>query len=130
MLFRLLKRRRAIKSFVYDLPLKLERRFGQKTYFSLKEVDALFATGKYDKTFSAYAYALFCSRKDFDSYFQELNVRCTYDGLRKFVSKKYFNGVIDFNASSLFRFAKGIGRGSYDENEVAGEVGVDSSGHH
>jgi hypothetical protein len=97
--------------------LELKRRFGEKSYYSLKEVDALFATGKYDKAFSAYAYALFCSRNDFDSYFRELNVRCTYDGLRKFVSKKYFSGVIDFNASSLFRFARGVGDGSYEENK-------------
>src|SRR4051812_24995503 len=114
-MFRLLKRRKAIRSFIYKLPLELRQRFGEKNTYSIDEVDRMFDAGKYNAAFKAYAFALFCSRASFDSYFSQLNVNCTYDGLRQFVARKYFKGIIDFDALSLFRFAKGIGQSSYRE---------------
>jgi hypothetical protein len=130
-MFRLLKRRKAIKSYIYRLSLELHRRFGEKRFYSFEEVDRLFENGKYDKAFSAYAYALLCSRSSFDSYFSQLKVNCTYDGLRKFVAKKYFSGIIDFDASSIVHFAKGVGDKSYYESNL-GSSSNDSgfSGHH
>ncbi len=116
MLLRLLKRRKAIKSFVYKLPLELHRRFGNKQFYSLEQVERALENGKYDKAFSAYAYALLCSRKDFDSHFGELKLKCTYDSLRMFVSKKYFDGIFDFDGGAVVRFAKGVGDQSYEEN--------------
>ena len=115
-MFRLLKRRKAIKNFVFKLPLELHRRFGEKRYYSFAEVDRLLADDKYDRAFSAYAYALFCSRKDFDAYFSALKVNCTYDGLRKFAARKYFKGIIDFDAPAIVRFAEGVGDMAYEEN--------------
>jgi len=126
-MFRLLKRRKAIKSFVYRLSLELHRRFGEKRFYSFEEVDRLIERGKYDKAFTAYAYALFCSRKAFDSYFEGLKVNCTYDGLREFASKKYLYGVMDFDALSIVRFAKGVGDKSYYESDL-GDTG--GSAHH
>ena len=131
MFLRLLKRRKAIKSFVYRLPLELHRRFGDNRYYSVEEVDRSLEDKKYDKAFSAYAYALFCSRKDFDACFSELKVNCTYDGLRKFIGKKYLYGAIDFDAASIVRFAKGVGGKSYydcDSWNIYDSSG--GSGHH
>ena len=116
MILRLLKRRKAIKSFVYKLPLEVHRRFGDKQFYSLEQVERTLENGKYDRAFSAYAYALLCSRKDFDSFFGELKLKCTYDSLRMFVSKKYFNGIFDFDGGAIVRFAKGVGDQSYEEN--------------
>jgi hypothetical protein len=117
-MFRRLKRRKAIKTYVYRLSLELNRRFGQKKYYSLEEVDQLLQSSKYDKAFIAYAYALFCSRASFDSYFSQLKVNCTYDGLRKFVAKKHFHGFIDFDATGIIGFAKEVGDSSYYESGV------------
>jgi|ERR1035437_1310322 hypothetical protein len=132
MILRLFKRRKAIKSFVFKLPIELGRRFGEKRFYSLEEVGRRLEEGKYDKAFSAYAYALLCSRSSFDAYFSQLNVKCTYDGLRKFVAKKYFKGIIDFDASSIIRFAKGIGNKSYYDSDHGTNFcsGSDISGHH
>jgi hypothetical protein len=130
-MFRLIKRRRTIKSFIFRLSLELQLRFGQKSFYSLEGIDRAFEGDKYDKAFKAYAYALFCSRTSFDSYFKELKVNCTYDGLRKFVAKRFFRGIIDFNASAIVRFAKGVGDGTYRESDLgtfSGDSG--SSGHH
>jgi hypothetical protein len=130
-MLRLLKRRKAIKSFVYKLPLELGRHFGEKRFYSLGEVDRLLETGKYDKAFSAYAYALLCPRKDFDVHFNELNVNCTYDGLRKIVAKRFFRGIIDFDAAAVVRFAKGVGGGTYYESDIGySSSDSGSSGHH
>lgn len=105
MLFRLIKRRRAIKRFVRQLPLDLQRRFGEKQHYSLEEIDRGTASEDYDRRFVAFAHALFCSRQDFDLYYGPLKVNCTYDGLRAFVAQRYFRGVTDFDACSIFRFA-------------------------
>ena len=117
-MFRLLKRRRAIKTYVFRLSLELLRRFGEKTFYPMNQIDRVFEGGKYDPTFISYAYALFCSRAEFDAYFSQLKVNCTYDGLRQFASQKYFNGVIDFNASDVARFAKDYGGNSYYESNL------------
>jgi len=132
LMFRLLKRRKAIKSFVFKLPLELHRRCGEKRYYSFGEVNRLLDDEKYDRAFSAYAYALFCSRKDFDAYFSALRVNCTYDGLRKFVARKYFKGIIDFDAAAIIRFARGVGDKSYYESGLGDSASnsTSSSGHH
>ena len=126
-MFRWFKRRRAIKSYVFRLSLELFRRFGQKTFYSIDNIDRVFAGGKYDKNYISYAYALFCSRAEFDSYFSQLKVNCTYDGLRKYASKKYFRGVVDFNASEIAIFAKNTGGDSYYESSFGEQ---DSSSDH
>ena len=116
-MFIFLKRRKAIKSFAYKLPLELRRRFGDKTFYSIEQVERTLENGKYDKTFSAYAYALLCSRKDFDSYFGDLKLKSTYDSLRKLVAKKYFKGIVDFEGGAVVRFAQGVGGTSYYEKD-------------
>jgi hypothetical protein len=129
-MFRFLKRRRAIKTYVFRLSLELLRRFDERTFYSMDQINRVFEGGKYDKTYISYAYALFCSRDEFDSYFSQLNVKCTYDGLRELASKKYFNGVIDFNASDITIFAKVFGGNSYYESNVGNiSPGSDSGGH-
>ena len=115
-MFRLLKRRKAIKGFVYHLSLELHQHFGQKAFYSIEEVDRLLKSGKYDQAFSAYAYALFCSRSSFDVYFRQFKVNCTYDGLRKFIAKRFFSGIIDFDASAVVHFAQGVGDSTYFSN--------------
>jgi hypothetical protein len=130
MLFRLLKRRQAIKSFVFKLPLELRRRFGAKTHYSVEEIDRVLESGKFNRAFSAYAYAMLCSRATFEDYFRGLNVDCTYDGLRKIVADRYLNGAIDFDAASLVRFAKDMGGAYYYESGAAGgDVNVSGGSH-
>ncbi len=129
-MFRFLKRRNAIKSFVYKLPLELHRRFGDKRFYSIEQVEHTLENGKHDRAFSAYAYALLCSRNDFDSYFGGLKLKTSYDSLRKAIAKKYFNGISDFEGGAVVRFAKGVGDKSYYESDLADNYTSGSSGHH
>lgn len=117
-MFRFLKRRRAIKAYVFKLSLELFRRFGDKRFYALAQVTQTLENAQFDKTFSAYAYALFCSQKDFDAYFGQLKLKSTYYGLRKVVAKRYFRGIIDFEGGAVVRFAKGVGGSSYYESNL------------
>jgi hypothetical protein len=117
-MFRLFKRRKAIKSFIFELSLELQQRFGDKRFYSVEEIDQVLEARKYDRVFAPYAYALFCSQTSFDSYFNQLKVNCTYYGLRKFIARKYFRGVIDFDALSIVRFAKSVGDSTYYESNL------------
>jgi len=119
MMFRLLKRRRAIKKFVCQLPLELHRRFGAKRFYSLKEIDRAIEHGDLDRAFIAFAHALFSSREEFDSYYGQLKLGCTYDGLRKHVSKRFFCGTLDFDASSILQFAKRSDGDEFYESHLA-----------
>jgi hypothetical protein len=130
-MFRFLKRSRAIKTYVFKLSLELHRRFGDKRFYTLEQVTHILENGRFDKTFSAYAYALFCSQKDFDAYFGQLKLKCTYYGLRKVVAKRYFRRIIDFDAGAVVRFAKGVGNSNYYESGLGNNfINPGSWGHH
>ena len=126
MLFRFFRRRKAIETFVFRMSLDLRSRFGEKTFYSLDEIDRLFTTGKYNKAFSAYAYALFCSQKEFEEFFNKLKVNCTYDGLRTTIGKRYFEGSINFNAASVIRYAKSASCNLYYESDIGDSAGTNS----
>ena len=104
-MIRFLKRRRAIKQFVMQLPLDLHTRFGGKRHYSVEEVDRA-TTEKFNRAFLAYAHALFCTRGEFDGYYGGLKLASTYDSLRRTVAKRFFGGIMDFDAASLYAFAR------------------------
>jgi hypothetical protein len=110
-MIRLIKRRIAINNYVWKLSQELLRRFGKKHYYSIEEVTQAARGASFRIAFLSYAHAIFCSRADFDAYYVPLRVACTYDGLRAFVSRRYFGGVRDFDAASIVSSAKWIGEG-------------------
>ena len=115
-MLRLIKRRLAIRSYVFKLSQKLPQRFGKKNHYSIEEVTNAARDAGYQTAFIAYAHAIFCSRADFDAYYQQLQVRCNYDELRAVVSRRYFNGVRDFDAASIIAATKRTNEGSFYES--------------
>src|ERR1041384_1613663 len=105
-MYRFLKRRRAIKKFVIRLPLTLGRRFGEKRFYSMPEVNTGLTAIDGNMAFAAYAHSLLCNRQDFDEYCQPLGVKCAYDQLRTAVAKRFFRGIIDFDGAAVLRFAR------------------------
>jgi hypothetical protein len=99
-MIRLLKRRAAIGSYFWRLSPALARRFGRKNRYSIAEVSKT-AEGEFNPTFIAYAHAMFCTRKDFDAHYEPLRVRCSYDGLRRPVARRFFKGATGFNAANI-----------------------------
>ena len=105
-MFRLIRRRLAIRSYVWKLSQELLSRFGKKHYYSIDEVTQACCRGSLPTDFIAYAHAVFCSRSDFDAYYGPLRVACTYDGLRRVVSRRFFDGVRDFDADEVVSFVR------------------------
>lgn len=100
-MIRFIKRRFAIRSYVWKLSQELLRRFGKKKFYSADEVTQAAERGQFSAAFIAYAHAMFCARRDFDSHYSASRVTCTYDGLRAVVSKRYFRGATDFDAARV-----------------------------
>jgi len=66
-------RGRTIERFVWRLPQELVRRFGPKKYYTIDEVTRTARDAGYDMAFIAYAHAIFCTRQDFDEYYETMN---------------------------------------------------------
>ncbi len=80
----------------------LARRFGKRAFYSSDEVTKAAERGGYTTVFIAYAHAAFCSREVFDEHYGPLGVKCTYDGLRKEIAKRYFSNQTHFDAEMVF----------------------------
>jgi hypothetical protein len=98
-------RRSAIDDYVWNLSQELVRHFGTKKYYDIEDVRGIAQSFGCDTAYIAYAHAMFCSRVDFDAYYGPLRVRCTYDGLRAIVGRRYFRRAYGFDAASVVRLA-------------------------
>ena len=123
-MLRFIKRRLAIRSYVKKLSQELSRHFAKKHYYTVDQVTQVAQRAGYKTGFIAYAHAIFCTRKDFDSHYGPLKVDCSYDGLRAIVSRRYFGGVRDFDAASIIHATRKmkISGGFYESG--AGYPGV------
>jgi hypothetical protein len=113
-------RRSAIDDYVWKLSQKLAWNFGTKTYYDIEQVTRVARGLGCDMAYIAYAHAMFCSRADFDDYYGPLRVRCTYDGLRAIIGRRYFVGAYGFNAASIVRLATPPEEWSYNFYEGGG----------
>ncbi|HEX4264703.1 MAG TPA: DUF6559 family protein [Verrucomicrobiae bacterium] len=117
-MFRLIKRRIAIRSYVFKLSQKLSPRFGKKSHYSIEEVTETARDADFSMAYIAYAHAIFCNRTDFEAYYEQLRVRCTYDDLRATVSRRYFKGIRDFDAASVITATKRTNEGNFYESGI------------
>jgi len=122
-MIRLIKRRRAIRSYVFKLSQALPRRFGKKNFYRIEEVTKSAGGANLQMAFIAYAHAIFCSRADFEAYYEQLGVRRTYDDLRATVSRRYFGGARDFDAARVIAATRRTNDGDYYESGI-GDAGA------
>lgn len=116
-MIRLIKRRFAVRAYVRRLSQELVRRFNIQPFYSIEQVTRAAEAGGFSMSFLAYAHAIYCSRADFDSYYGPLHVRCTYDGLRKFVVRRYLKGLKGFDALRVIRAVSHEGA-SFSESHI------------
>lgn len=105
-MIRFLKRRLAIRNYVWKLSQELSRRFNKKQYYSIEEITKAAQGAGLRTAFLSYAHAIFCSREEFDAYYSQLRLCSTYDGLRATVSRRYFDGMRDFDAADIINATK------------------------
>ena len=107
-MFRSIKQRLAIKSYVTKLSLVLLSCFGKKHYYTIDQVTQTMQRSGFTTVYLAFAHALFCNRGDFKRHYDPLKVRCTYEGLRARASHLYFGGVRDFDAANIIEAVRGL----------------------
>jgi hypothetical protein len=113
-------RRAAIEDYVWSLSQELSRRFGTKKFYSVEDVSRVAAETSVSMKYIAYAHAMFCSPRDFDSHYPASSASGNYDGLRAVIARRYFNGASGFDASTVIRFATPPREEEYDACEVSG----------
>lgn len=118
-MIRYLKRRFAIGSYFWRLSLALGRRFGKKNHYTVAEVSSAAAAEKFNLAFIAYAHAMFCRRAEFDAYYGPLHVACTYESLRRPVARRFFDGVMSFDALNILLRADSPKEREYDFSQNA-----------
>lgn len=117
-MLRFIKRRLAIRSYVWKLSQELSRRFDKKHCYTIEEVTKSAQGAGLRMAFLSYAHAIFCSREEFDAYYAPLQLRCTYDGLRVVVSRRYLSGVRDFDAADIINATKHTQEGRFEESGI------------
>jgi len=119
-MIRHVKRYLAIRSYVRQLGADLARRYGKRQFYSVEQVTLAVQRGKFSAAFIAYAHATFCSQTDFEAHYEPLGVSCSYQGLRRTVSRRYLSSRLDFDAATIIGKYRLIdySRGDYYESNL------------
>jgi hypothetical protein len=121
-MIRQIKRYFAINAYVYRLSQEMARRFEVQNYYTIDQVTHTVEVAKFSKVFLAYAHAMYCSRTDFNAYYEPLQVRCNYDDLRRAVARR-INALNDFNAATVICATKRAS-GSFYESNLGNDPGT------
>ena len=98
--------KRKIRKYAKTLPLELRSSFGKRKYYSKSQVDTAIVRRKVGSSGVAvadncYAYAMFCSPKEFKQIHDEAGEVCDYQSMREEISSVVFGSTSDFSTSSL-----------------------------
>ncbi|TMP39533.1 DUF6559 family protein [Pseudoalteromonas rubra] len=96
------KKKNTIKSIALRLPVLLVESYTRQANYSVDQVKEIFAQAFDNDDNQIYAFAMFCSRDDFDALQTEFN----YTDLRAEVGKHCFDDWPRFNFESLLTYAR------------------------
>jgi|SRR4051812_30340877 hypothetical protein len=122
-MIRQIRRYFAIRDYALRFAPELVKRWGTQRFYTLDQVTQASLASGFGKDFVAYAHAIFSSRADFDAYYRPLRLRCSYDGLRAVVGRRYFGGVTDFDAASIIRAGHRVKDNDFNESGLGDDVG-------
>ena len=100
-------RKRKIKKYAKQLPLELKRVYGYKKFYSKVQVDKIIKSKNIGNgnsisiTDYCYAYAMFCSPKEFKDIHSKTGENCDYDSMRVDISNCLFHGAAGFTMATL-----------------------------
>tara|TARA_B100000809_G_scaffold254167_1_gene291044 strand:+ start:509 stop:913 length:405 start_codon:yes stop_codon:yes gene_type:complete len=113
----------SIKAIATSLPKRLVNKFDKKEFYSSEEVDGIFSEVFENNVNIQYAYAMFCSPKDYINLAQTLEFSSSYSELRLKVADKCFDGWPRFNFESLLNLTSDSSRSDL-VNEIT-DIGFD-----
>ena len=116
----------SIKAIATSMPKKLVKKFERKEFYFSEEVDTIFSEVFENNKNIQYAYAMFCSPKDFMNIAQSMEFNSSYSDLRIEIADKCFDGWPRFNFESLLNSKGGSSRSEL-VNEIT-DIGLDLLG--
>lgn len=117
-LFSGMRKKRAIRSYIQELPRLLRKDYGiSKSYTSAQVIKTIERSGL-NSDYSCYALSMFSDRMEFERYHESLGESCDYIELRSEVASSHFGGNPHFSFSSM------------DEASVGAFDSPDQGGHH
>lgn len=100
-------KKQKIKKYAKKLPQDLKENYAYQKHYSKEQVDAalkrkrLVGGGGIAVTDNCYAYAMYCSSKEFNDIHENLAETCNYESMRGEISNTVFNNSEDFSFSTL-----------------------------
>ncbi|WP_153039178.1 DUF6559 family protein [Microbulbifer sp. Q7] len=110
---RKIKRNRAIKSYLRKLPRLLAKDYGKSKRYRPKQVRATIERNGLSVIYTCYAIAIFCSKKDFDQFHNEIGEACDYGVMRGEVGNLHFYGNSNFSSNDVASVGSDFGSGSH-----------------
>lgn len=123
-------RNRKIKKYARKLPLELKKSFGQKKFYTKAQVDKALEQRKLTSRDNAgimaycYAYAMYCSPKEFRAIHEQVGEVCDYNAMREDISYTLFGSSTDFSFVTLLSEASHSESGLFS----GGDSGLDGGG--
>jgi hypothetical protein len=122
-MFESLKKRSALKKYVFQLTPELVKGFGGVSNFTVGQVTKTVQRLKLSEDFIPYAHSMFCSNEEFKNHYQSNN-DIKYENLRKEVSELVFEGNMNFKVSDLIKISsKSSDTGSFHESGIGMQGG-------
>jgi hypothetical protein len=123
-----LRRYFAIRSYLMRLSGELQRRFGERSFYTVEQVTQAVQRGGFSKIFIAHAQAAYCRQEDFDAQYPSGDIAHHYLDFRRTMARRYFSGESDFDARTIFNRlgrAKYVSGSFYESN-----IGINGTGGH
>ena len=89
------------KRFIHKLGPLLRNRYGRRKYYSHKQVLTTVHSQGWSGDYICVAYALYCSRDQFDAVHREMGEDCNYDDMRSEAVPSLYSHKPDFNADDV-----------------------------
>ena len=116
----------SIKAIATLMPKKLVKKFDKNEFYTSEEVDSVFSEVFENNINIQYAFAMFCSPKEFMNRAQSMEFSSSYSELRIEIADKCFDGWPRFNFESLLNLKRGSTRSEL-VNEIT-DLGLDLLG--
>ncbi len=100
-MFKSWKKNRAIKKILRILPSSLQKRYGDKEYYTIGQVERTLEEENIDLLYSGYTLVMFLSP---DDAVNSLGSASIYQDLRKEIADQYFDSNINFKVKEVVNF--------------------------
>lgn len=107
-----LRRKRAIKAYIKELPGLLARDYGRSDRYTPRQVQRTLERNRLSKTYAPFAVASFCGRDEFYLHREEFaDGSADYDAMRQEIADRHFAGNADFDAPAIETVSADLGGG-------------------